>query len=103
MATIADVIKAVNNEAAVEKSMDNFVLLDREDMGSVACTLRSKQSPLRHLHVQRRRGEVAGRLFGADGDRVQIVRSFAKTTAKPRLLGSGGVLRRPSLARVGSG
>lgn len=37
---------------ALELSTDNFVLIDRKDMGSVVATLRSKHSPLGHLHVQ---------------------------------------------------
>ncbi len=33
-------------------SNDNFVLIDRRDMGSVVAILRAKESPIGHLHVQ---------------------------------------------------
>jgi hypothetical protein len=37
---------------AAMNSNYNFVLIDRKDMGSVVATLRAKDSPVGHLHVQ---------------------------------------------------
>jgi hypothetical protein len=46
--------KPTSNIATVDQmnSNDNFVMVDRKDMGSVVATLRSKDSPIGHLHVQ---------------------------------------------------
>jgi hypothetical protein len=54
-------------------STSNFVLIDRRDMGSVTATLRSKDSPLGHLHVQ---------TFYPSADTLPAGASIVEVTAK---------------------
>lgn len=58
---------------AIAESTYNFVLIDRKDMGSVVATLRSKDSPLGHLHVQ---------TFYPTGDPLPAGSSSVEVTAK---------------------